>query len=240
MVPATQAIALPPPGGPAVISVIERRYANAIQQNIVLATEAAAPGENFLRVQMFGPVGREAGDTRLTDRPIALAGISSEMRQSFPGIAMQRSALYAQNSFGPFGYAFGRHGSRDLCLYAWQRIAGSTQGAPFANMGAIQTRLRLCQAGATEQSLLAVMYGYTLNSAFSSEAWNPLGKPPPADPRLGQTGQPIYPSSMSLQAPPAEQTAPAPRRRSPPALPVPPANTQREEVIVPPPPGSDR
>lgn len=265
LVPETQAIALPPAGGPAIVSVIERRYANAIEQNIVLASNASAPGQNTLRVQMFGPVGSEAGSERLTDRPIALARIASEMREQFPGIAMQRSDFYTQNGFGPFGYAIGRHGTRDLCIYAWQRLAGSTQGAPFANMGAIHTRLRLCQTGATEETLLSVMYGYTLNTAFSSTAWNPYGRAPGADARLGLTGQPIHPGGTLgpahvLQPVAAPTPAPRQRQRQPqpsaqpeqvtpaaiqppppgsPIVPPPPAEAAREQVIVPPPPPSD-
>src|SRR5690606_3069830 len=54
---AHEAVALPPPGGPAVISVIERRFSNAIQQDIILSTSATTPGQNMLRVQMFGSIG---------------------------------------------------------------------------------------------------------------------------------------------------------------------------------------
>ncbi len=240
-VEAQQAIILPPPGGPAIVGVIERRYANAIQQDIALATSSAVPGQNLLRVQIFGPVGAEGGNTRLPDTPLSEGGIGREMRRALPGIAMQRSPLYTQNSYGPFGYALGRRGARDLCLYAWQRIPGSKSGAPFANMGTVQLRLRLCQAGASEQSLLAVMYGYTVNTSFAATAWNPYGKPPPADPRLGNTGQPIQPNGpfgfeATLEAPPAPPPPPVRRRAPAPArqeIPAPPPGAP----VVPPPPG---
>ncbi len=238
-VEAQQAIILPPPGGPAIVGVVERRYANAIQQEIALGTNSSVPGQNLLRVQMFGPVGAEGGDTRLPDTPLSEAGIGREMRRALPGIAMQRSPLYTQNSYGPFGYALGRRGARDLCLYAWQRITGSKSGAPFANMGTVQIRLRLCRAGASEQSLLAVMYGYTVNTSFSTSAWNPYGRPPPADSRLGNTGQPIHPNGPfgfepTLEVLPA-QPARAPRRAPAPAqqaIPSPPPGAP----VVPPPP----
>lgn len=241
-VPAQQAIALPPPGGPAIIGVVERRYANAIQQDIALATKSAVPGQNLLRVQMFGPVGAEGGDTRLPDLPLSETEVWREMRRRLPGVAMQRSPLYTQNSYGPFGYAIGRHGAGDLCLYAWQRIAGSRSGAPFANVGTVQVRLRLCHANASEQSLLATMYGYTINTAFSDSAWNPYGSPPPADPRLGNTGQPIHPAGpfgfeATLEEEPRPAARPpAPRRAAAPArqpLPVPPPGAP----VVPLPPG---
>lgn len=253
-VPAQQAIALPPPGGPAVLSVIERRYSNAIEQNVVLSTSSAAPGQNLLRVRLFGPVGSDGGGTALSDGPLSQAALNREMRELLPGVAMQRSPLYTQNSYGPFGYAVGRPGANDLCLYGWQRIAGSRDGAPFANTGTVEVRLRLCQTGASEQSLLAVMYGYTVNTSFSGSAWNPYRRPPPADPRLGSTGQPIHPAGPGgfetvLEPLPAAaprrprrvpETAPARQIAPPPGAPVVPPPPPDGEVapapVVPPPP----
>lgn len=234
-----QAIVLPPPGGPSVVGVVERRFANAIQQDIALATNSGVAGQNLLRVQMFGPVGREGGDTSLADRPLHEADLGREMRSQLPGIVMRRSPLYTQNSYGPFGYATGSRGA-DLCLYAWQRIASNRNGALLANFGTIQVRLRVCQTGASERGLLAFMYGYTINSSFAGPQWNPYGAPSPADPRLGQTGQPIVPSASStgydtmLDPPPAPRS---PRRVRPPdparpALPAPPPGAP----IVPAPP----
>lgn len=252
------AFALPPPGGPAVVGVIERRYSNAIQQDVVLSAAAMVPGQNMLRVQLFGPVGVDGGDTVLVDRQLAEADIGREIRQLFPGVAMRRSPLYAQNSYGPFGYALGTYGAGDLCLYGWQRIAASRAGAPFGSRGTIQMRLRLCQTGATEQALLAVMYGYTINTSFSGQRWNPFGRAPAADPRLGSTGQPIHPLGASGQAAvfastpipaaaparsPVTRSAPAesaPAVASPPAgapvVPPPPAEVAPQAPVVPSPP----
>src|SRR5690606_7000197 len=136
------------------------------------------------------------------------------MRQLLPGVAMRRSPLYAQNSYGPFGYATGTYGDGDLCLYGWQRIAPSGPAGLSGSRGAIQVRLRLCQTGAREQALLAVMYGYTINAALSGSGWNPYGSPPPADPRLGTIGQLIHPLGASASQavfPPAPAPAPADR-----------------------------
>jgi len=246
------AVALPPPGGPAVVSVIERRYSNAIQQDIVLAASTRVPGQNLLRVQMFGPVGVEGGDTELTNRHLGEASIASEMRALIPEVRMQRSSLFAQNSYGPFGYAVGRHASGDMCLYAWQRIRRGG-GSPFgSNMGTIQVRLRLCQTGATEEALMAVMYGYTIVSSLNDPRWNPLGDPAPADPRLSETGQPVYPAAAGVyqplvapapapsprpvRAPAAARPAPEPAPPSGPLVPPPPGSPGAATVTVPPPP----
>lgn len=249
------AFALPPPGGPAVVGVVERRYSNAIQQDIVLSAAATAPGQNLLRVQIFGPIGGDGGSTALVDRQLPDANIGREMRELLPGVAMRRSPLYAQNSYGPFGYAVGSYGAGDLCLYGWQRIAASQASASFANRGTIQVRLRLCQTGATEQALLAVMYGYTINASFPSPGWNPYGRPPAADPRLGNTGQPIHPLEASgpeavfapapiaapVRSPVARRAAAStPTAASPPAnapvVPPPPDEEAGQAPVVPPPP----
>lgn len=240
-----EALALPAPGGPAVVDISERRYANAIEQHISLTTQSSVAGQNFLRVQFFGPMGSDAGASRLSNPPLAEAGITREMRAAIAGIAMSRSPLYVQNSYGPFGYAVGRHES-DLCLYAWQRLTNTTAHL-VVNTGTIQIRLRICGRGATEASLLSVMYGLTVNAAMSGRSWNPYGDPRPADPRLGQTGIPILPTAPDRMEPVLEAPPPAARPRearkggavpaSPPAapeLPAPPPGAP----IVPPPPGA--
>lgn len=256
-VSAQEALALPPPGTSSVVGVVERRYSNAIQHDIALTTNASVPGQNLLRVQMFGPVGGDGGETALVDRRLQESDLRREMRDQLPGIAMQRSPLYVQNSYGPFGYAIGTSGS-DRCLYAWQRIAGTRTQAPFLNTGSVQVRLRVCETWASEQGLLAFMYGYTINASFLGESWNPYGAPSAADPRLGNTGQPIVasvprgyddmldPLPPAPPAPTARRAAPAAPAAPPvlpapipgaPIVPPPPAQTQAVPApVIPPPP----
>ena len=239
------AFALPAPGGPAVTAVLERRFANATQQDILLSTSAHTPGQNMLRVQIFGPVDTAAaGESRLRDGYLPLGNIGSEMRQALPGVRMQTSPYYVQNKYGPFGYAAGRSAFGDTCLYGWQRISstGVTQ-TWIGNKGSIQVRLRICDQNEPEQKLLEVMYGYTITSYFKTRNWNPYGEPPPPEASLGKPGQPIYPVGVSrfetVTSPPAAQqprrTARTPRQvmaEPQPVLPTP------VGPIVPPPPGS--
>lgn len=190
-----EALAFPPPSGPAILDIVERSYSNAIRQDIILATESTVTGANRLRVDLFGPVD-SSSDTKLPNRRITQGDIRREMVDVLPGVAMQVSPFYVQNDYGPFGYAVGRASSGDLCLYAWQRIeAAAHLSRFFDNRGTIQIRLRLCERGATEESLLAVMYGYTLAAVVTDQVWNPFGTPPPLDPALGRKGEPIYPRS---------------------------------------------
>lgn len=247
LVPSETAFAYPAPGGPAVTAVLERRYANATQQDILLSTSARTPGQNVLRVQMFGPVdARLAGEGRLRDGYLPIGDVGSEMRQVLPGIRMQRSPFYVQNKYGPFGYAVGRSASGDTCLYGWQRITstGSTQTL-IGNKGSVQVRLRICDQDASEQHLLDSMYGYTISSAFKTRNWNPYGEAPAPDAALGKSGHPMYPvgaTEFGTVTKPVSAAKPVRRvvRRRVVAEqePIAPQMQQAVGPIVPPPPGA--
>ena len=193
----TSAFALPPPGGPAVVGVVETGYANALQQDVLLAADTAVAGQNMIRIQLIGEVGDATAQTRAADPFPASINVGRDLRALFPGVPMRRSDLYAQNAYGPFGYAVGRHVSGDMCLYGWQRMTSRKNAGPFSQRGSIQVRMRICQRGATERSLLALMYGYTIAASLPG-GWNPYGEAPDPDPRLGKTGQTVDPGGRSF------------------------------------------
>lgn len=241
------AFAYPAPGGPAITAVLEKRFANATEQDILLATSAHTQGQNMLRVQMFGPVDATvAGASKLREGYLPIGDVGSEMRQLLPGIRMQRSPYYVQNKYGPFGYAVGRSASGDTCLYGWQRITstGSTQTL-IGNKGSVQVRLRLCDQNASERHLLDVMYGYTISASFKTRNWNPYGQAPAPDEGIGKTGHPIYPlgatrfGTATIPQPPPVKPA---RRTGRPRVmaeqaPAAPESEQPIGPVVPPPPG---
>jgi hypothetical protein len=200
-VPAEQAMVLPPPAGPGIVSVIERRYNNAIEQDTFLYTSALTPGQNLLKAQFFGTASPfKLSDNTLTSTPVTEAGIASEMRQALPGVRMVRSSFFVQNNYGPFGYAFGSSAGSDLCMYGWQQVRSpSGTISPLANHGSIQIRVRICEANATEQKLLGFMYNYTITGAVDDGGWNPYGEPQPVSPSLGGVGAPIYPRPVSTE-----------------------------------------
>lgn len=242
--PAQNAFAVPGPGGPAVLSVIEQRYANAVEQRILLATSSHVSGQNMLRVQLFGPVDPAAsGQTRLREGFLAPSNVETEMRQLIPGVRMTRSPYYAQNRYGPFGYAVGRAASGDICLYGWQRMTstGSTQTL-IGNRGSIQLRLRYCDKTLPEKALLQAMYDFTITAFFRTGGWNPFGEPNAPPETLGRSGAPQVPtgySGVADVAPPRPSQA-STRTGSPSRTTTVAASPQQVAPIgpkVPPPPG---
>lgn len=218
-----KAFALPPPGGPSIVNVVQHSFNNAVQQDIYLFTSAATPGQNELQVTFFGPVGLDYDNRKgLGYASVRDSAVNSDMRQALPGVAMVRSGIYVQNNYGPFGYATGKSAQGDTCLYGWQQIRSSDNArSAFLNRGTVQVRLRLCDSRATPEQLLRVMYGYTITGTFPAPGWNPYDSAPPVDPSLGRTGNPIYPvigPNSPGQLPPAYQipaAAPASPTRSP-------------------------
>jgi len=248
MAPIEQAFALPEIGGPAVTAVLETRYSNATQQDVLLATSAVTTGQNMLRIQVFGPVDTTlAGGDKLRAGYLVAKNTNAEMRELLPGVRMQTSGYYVQNKYGPFGYAVGRTTAGDTCFYGWQRITstGFTQ-TWIGNKGSIQVRLRLCDQNASEARLLQAMYGYTINASFKDKNWNPYGVPLPPDEALGRPGAPTYPVSASRFETVAEPIAEPPPERAAPRRQATAASTQMPlqrpapvGPLVPPPPGDD-
>ncbi len=190
-----EAVVMPPPGGPAMISVLETQYSNAIDQRILLRTDAHTPGQNYINAVFFGTRNYSPMNGRALDyRSVTDLRVDEEMREELPGVQMVQSPYYVQNNYGPFGYAFGFGRGDDLCIYGWQQIRpGRDTRSAFGQAGTIQIRLRFCESGASEDDLLGIMYGYTVNAAVEAYGWNPYGEQAAPPPLLGQTGAPVYP-----------------------------------------------
>ncbi|MGO4388981.1 cellulose biosynthesis protein BcsN [Microvirga sp. 2YAF29] len=203
-VPATQAIIVPPPGGPSIVAVLQRNYQNGVTQEIALSTASMTPGQNAFYVSLS--TGRrglsEIDDVLSLPTSITQDRIAGEMEERLPGIEMQTSLVYVQNRYGPFGFATGRSANGDTCLYAWQRIEPN-EPAIFIPGGVISVRLRLCDAAATQQQLLRSMYAFTISAYYMSNFWNPYGSPPSPPAQLGQLDAPLYPLGIGTAEPPA-------------------------------------
>lgn len=236
----SSAYVLPPPGGPALVAVTERTYTNGIQQDIALATNSTLPIQNGFRVRLYGPIKAAAeGQTAMPEQFQPLRNVDSELRRVVPGMPLQRAQFYVQNRYGPFGYALGRKG-RETCLYGFQNIR--SRAFSWNDRGSIDIRLRLCETGASEAQLLAVMYGYTVNVFVDAAGWNPYGEAAAVPDSLGAPGPDVYPTAMGQLEPvlspaPAAPVAAAPRRvRAAPAQAAPAALPQPIGPAVPPPP----
>lgn len=202
-VSAEKALAFPPPGGPAIVNIVESRHGKDIDQTISLSTSSSVAGQNFLKVQFQGITGSNPG---LGSRPfyaINDRAIAREMASAVPGVRLARSATFVQNSYGPFGYASGQSRAGDTCLYAWQQVkAGFAPPQEQRNFGMVQVRVRLCDAHATERQLLSTVYGYTIAGHFSGAALNPFGAPRGAEGVLGKPGDMVYPDATQYRTPP--------------------------------------
>jgi hypothetical protein len=213
-VPVTQAIVLPPPGGPSIVTLLERRRGNAIEQELILSTNGSARGQNAFYVTLIESVAGGEGSDIVKVPSVAPDAIAEELEERLAGVAMQVSPYFVQNKYGPFGYAAGLSDTGDSCLYAWQTIEPnkrqllSLEGMTLLQQqGAIAVRLRICETGAPEEALLRLMYEFNVVAHLRSPAWNPYGDPPSADPRLGQTGAPVYPISRNGHAQPVAEPA---------------------------------
>ena len=76
---------LPAPGGPSIVSVIEERFSDGVEQKIVLGTDAANPGQNYLEIRLYGPMERATqGRKKLGFKPFASAGLTAEAARAMP------------------------------------------------------------------------------------------------------------------------------------------------------------
>ncbi|MBS7538381.1 cellulose biosynthesis protein BcsN [Ancylobacter lacus] len=202
-VPTGEALVLPEPGGPRVITVLETRYLNALEQEIILATNSVAPGQNAFHVTFFGPVdGRTGRENILSYDRLDEDELDRQMEQALPNVYMRRSNYFVQNRYGPFGYAIGRGGSNDMCIYAWQRIQSQVPVNVLGrDRGVLSLRYRFCQTGATEQTLLRGMYRYSINGYFLPRSWQPYGRPMGEPDGIGRIGGPLaFPTGVEGDA----------------------------------------
>lgn len=161
----TDALIIPPPGGPAIVSVVSTTFANARVQDIYLATNARSTGENKISVTQFLGRGGDGSDSRLRDIPFTEVNLTEAALAAWPGSGMAVSPYFVQNNYGPFGYAIGKPANGDTCIYAWQRIEPTLKPSGAVDRGTISVRLQLCRRGMTEAQLLEIMYQLRLNIA---------------------------------------------------------------------------
>ncbi len=185
-----------PVGGPEIVAVIDQSGELRRSQRILLATSSRTYGQNSFEIRVASlslDVGPEGEGPAIGVTPTM---IRAELRNLFPTIPMGVSNLYVQNDYGPFGYAIGRADTGDTCLYAWQVIRGERRVLTTVADGVVSLRLRLCDYRASDDDLLAVMYGFTLKASVPVT-------PPLVRPELGRTGAPVFAVPVGAAPPPA-------------------------------------
>ncbi len=179
-------------------------------------------------------------DNALGEDSIHPTQIAREFEWYLFGVPMRTSLIYVQNKYGPFGFATGIARSGDRCLYAWQHV----ERPLFLKAGAVGIRLRLCDAKASEQELLSVMYNFDVVGYLPSPLWNPYGKPPRVASNLGALSAPVQPelpvTTGSVEAAPPRRVVirePRPVRPEPPIdapiVPLPEPGDYEDYPIVP-------
>lgn len=217
-------IVVPPPGGPAVVSVVQTTYPNAVKHDVFLETTARTVGENKISVIRFVGKGSDGSDAGLVDTPFTRVNLTEEALAAWPNTGMAVSPFFVQNNYGPFGYAIAKPPNGDTCIYAWQRIEASLRPSGAVDRGSINVRLQLCRRGVTEAQLLEIMYQLRLNTGVF-----PPGKAPL---QIGATLSPIRPVGVEGFAEVIPTGRAAPRRSV--AAPVAPAAPAAIRPVVPP------
>jgi hypothetical protein len=194
------------------LGVVQTVYANATKQQITLSTNSNTPGQNFIAISVFESGSTSSTTGVLASVPLADIDLAAEARAALPDADMVVSPYYAQNSYGPFGYAAGRGRAGDICVYAWQKIAPSLSPGGSVRRGPIDVRLQLCDSGKTEQALLKVMYELRIVA--------PVHDPLRAPINIGRIGTPIMPTGAEGFANTVKPVA-RPTRRAVTATPAP-------------------
>lgn len=195
-VPVSKSAILPPPGGPAIIAVLQKTYKNGIAQEIALSTPARTMGQNGFYISLINDAEVNSEADNLIKTPSLMPdALQMEMEERIPETVMETTTVFAQNKYGPFGFATGRSPQGDLCLYAWQQIEPDRPSL-FVAGGIVSVRLRLCSATATTEQLLQTMYHYTIVAYIPTAGWDPFGTPPATPERLGKIDAPIYPLGL--------------------------------------------
>lgn len=227
IVRASDALILPPPGGPAIVTVVSTTFPNAIRQDISLATEARSIGENKVSVIRFTGRGGDGSDAALKDIPFTQVNLTEEALAAWPGSGMAVSPYFVQNAYGPFGYAIAKPANGDSCLYAWQRIEPALKPSGAVSRGAIIIRVQVCRRGVSEEALLDIMYRLRLNfEVFPGQR---------ARAAIGAIGAPIKPVGAGGFAEVIPSSQPVARPAAPaPSRPAQPPVTAAPPVFVPP------
>ena len=158
-------VELPTMAGP-MIAVREKRYANGIEQIMVLESEAAADGENRIEVRVTQP---GKADSRIKNeylqvRTTRREQIQSDMKEFVWGIPMEIVASVEANAYGTYGYALGRSKIGYNCILGWQNVKGVMKerrllGFTTTSHTDMSVRMRICRTDLNADQLVSIIRG---------------------------------------------------------------------------------
>jgi Cellulose biosynthesis protein BcsN len=148
------------------IAVREKRYANGVEQIMVLESEAAADGENRIEVRVVQP---GKSDDRIKNEYLQVRNtrqeqIRSDMKEFVWGIPMQIVGSVEANAYGTYGYALGRSKIGYNCLLGWQSVKGVMKerrllGFTTTSHTEMSVRLRICRTDLSADQLVSIIRG---------------------------------------------------------------------------------
>ncbi|MCU0831375.1 MAG: cellulose biosynthesis protein BcsN [Rhizobiaceae bacterium] len=151
------------------IAVREKRYANGVEQIVVLQGEAAADGENRVEIRVTQSA---SSDDRISGEYIQVRNtraeqIRSDMKEFTWGVPMKIVSSVESNAYGTYGYALGRSKMGFNCLLGWQNVKGEMkQKKAFGFMSSRKTemsvRMRVCRSDLNEEQLVSIIRGYRI------------------------------------------------------------------------------
>ncbi len=205
--PGAALAALPREAG-AVVSVVQTRRTDGIDQKITLVGDSGSRGDNVIDVTTR----RRNRNTPVTH--VDETAIQAEMAERLPGVAMSMTTRVVVSASGPIGVATGRPGPGAACLYAWStggadRSRGAVMTRALGIDGAegddLQVRVRLCRQGASEEQLIALAEGLRIDRATGSTSdertYRPVGNDALASAGFAGSAPPLAAPTPIVRAP---------------------------------------
>ena len=224
-VASSSAAAMLSPAAGRVVQVSERRYADGLSQEIVLAGDRTSRGENRIDVSLrLAPQGDQVYDNLIPMQKPSDADIASELETRFPGMDMQPVNVLLQNRYGPYGLAAGKRGNGERCIYAWQWIDDASAPASPRNSTLarailsqpqpVSVRVRLCRTGASADQLASLVEGIAIGAGMGNRQLPVLGQYGGSNDALSAAGGTGGQAFAGYQMPQVlDPIAPEPRQR---------------------------
>lgn len=151
------------------IAVREKRYANGVEQIMVLESEAIADGENRVEVRVTQS---SSADDRIKNEYLQVRSsrqeqIRSDMKEFVWGVPMRIVASVEANAYGTYGYALGRSKLGFNCLLGWQNVKGVMKakrdwGFMSSRSTDMSLRFRICRSDLSEAQLVSIIRGFRI------------------------------------------------------------------------------